>query len=166
MSKRMTGKRLLILSLAGFLCTALSFPLMPNMREEGLLQVLPGLLFWAGLLLGIGSQISLSAQRKHWAEKEPERGGEIQKRLPGALCFFQNTEGKISDIALAISVTGLAVCFAARVDGLFVFLFMGLTFFSFCTHCIYNGKNILYIKELETYSRARKKGRRQDGRVG
>lgn len=168
MSNR-TEKSRLIASFLGFLCTSLSFLLMPSMPDKpdgGWLRILPGLLFWLGLLVGVGTQLALSAQRRRWLRSHPNAPEELQSGRPGVICFCRNKPGKLSDLALVLSALGFAICLIAGADGLTPYVFMALTFFSFCAHCIFNGLNLRFIREIEANRRTGKKGRHEEGRVG
>lgn len=126
------------ISLVGFLLTAGSFLLMEGYR----LGVLPGILFWAGLLLGGSGQLVLSAQRKKKSIPAIEK-----IRLPGCLRFFSNRKAKWADIAMMILIPATVLVLAlSHGIGYQCFLFLAAAFLSIVLHSILNGKNYEYVK--------------------
>lgn len=66
----------------------------------------------------------------------------------GLLRFFQTQEGKIADITFVIS-TLLYFMLGDKFEDLeLLYGLLTIMFFSFQCHCIFNGKNFIYIKSL------------------
>jgi len=144
MQQRNNTKELLWLrlSVGGFALLSLSFPAMQLLRQ---LPFLPGIMFWIGLITGITGQIILDRSRKLFFADRKVDPKKYQKAFCGLLSFFSNPLAKIADIALGVCVL-LAVLYwlwpMKRLDPRYFLL--ATTVFSFCMHCVLNGRNYLF----------------------
>lgn len=148
MKKLHNGKQLLILSCLFFLLLAISFMLMPlgntanadrGLQEEtDPMLIFTGGLFWVSLLAGIISQIAVAGVWKKWCKKNSRNSSH---RRVGLLALFQNKPAMVADIALAISLVGFPVTMKlTNGTGYICFVMIAVLVFSFCMHCILNGK--------------------------
>lgn len=139
MKSRSTLVRLLIISIASFGIMSITFMLMPldimlNIINSRLINIIIGIIFWLGLLIGTVSQLILSIKTK------PMRKEGYRK--PGLLVFFSNRLATAFDLIMIISLIGLAVSLiATNMVGYSCYVFLSLTVLSFVMHCIFNGQS-------------------------
>ncbi len=143
MKQRKMDSLLLSISTCGFFLMSSSFFLMPM---EGM-NILSGALFWAGLLIGVILQIVLEARRRAFFSAHKVKREKMQKPRNGLLTFGSNREAKIADIVLLASFAGtvLALSFT-KGRGYVCYVFIAITLFSFCLHCILNGRIYFHTK--------------------
>ncbi len=138
-------KRLLYISLSGFVLTAASFLLMPvNAMEPGVtpVRIITTIMFWSGLIIGVTCQVML-AKRLKKPIRENERAA---KRRVGALCFLSNRYASAADLLLALSFIALIISlFAESAFGYFNFIIRSVLVLSLSGHCILNGRMYYYI---------------------
>ena len=129
-------------SITAYFLLAASFVVMPL---EGL-GVLPGILFWGGLLLGSGMLVPLEIRRRRlFAEYNASRK-KMQKPRFGLLSFCSNRYAKIVDYFLAVSLVVTVVTFIITQGyGAICFILLGIDVFAFCMHCILNGRIYFHI---------------------
>lgn len=143
MKRRQTDPGLLGVSAGGFLLMSVSFLLMPI---EGT-TVIPGVLFWLGLLVGVVFQIVLEIRRRAFLKTYKVKREKIQKPRNGLLSFFSNKEAMIADVVLVVGLLATILTFVlTRGYGIGCYLFVALTVLSFCAHCIFNGRIYFHIK--------------------
>ena len=142
MKKNPLDSSLLGVSIFGFLLCASSILLMP---EEDLL-LLPGILFWLGLLLGVGTQIALNCRRKAFFAKHQADVRKMQKRRCGCFHLFSNHIASVADTVLLASVLGavLSIWYTEGLDYI-CYVFIALVIFAFSMHCILNGRNYHHV---------------------
>lgn len=139
----------LTVSVLAFLLMSAAFTIMPLEvpYNSVVLSLLPGAMFWAGLMIGIVTQIVLSCRCRKW--RADSRGGKQRasnKRI-GLLSFLQTVPGCIADVTCIISAVALTLSLIlTRSRGYFCYVFMALFVFSFCMHCVFNGKIYYQIK--------------------
>ena len=147
MQGRQTGMNLLRISVGGFLVMSLSFLLMP---VSGL-GIIPGLLFWLGLILGVISQIFLEIQRRRFFRAHNVDRKKMQKPHCGLLTFGSNRYAKTMDNAFLICmVFSVVVFWATKGFGYICNFCISLTVFIFCLHCVLNGRNYFHVTHFET----------------
>ena len=116
-------ERLLKLSIGAFAVMAGSIMLIPLE-----LWIVPGVLFWAGLVLGILSQWMLSQKEKRkdcrW----------------GVFTFFSGKTGRYVDTSLIVLTTVLAMALALDGYSYICYVLITAVLFSFSMHCIVNGR--------------------------
>lgn len=141
--------RLLHISIVGFLLMSLTFLLMPlndTPPEEGInfFKIIVGLMFWLFLIVGVVTQIILL---KKFKKHEKKKG----KRRIGLLSFLQNREAAIFDLLCFIGLIAVAYI-SIFTDGTMYFAYVSMTVFvfSFCMHCILNGKIYNTLKKKPT----------------
>ncbi len=138
----------LYISIGSFFLMACSFLLMPINFETTNLQFMSycvGIMFWVFLILGIVSQIILAKQRKNWFIRNRIRRFRTKSKS-GVIAFVQNLPATIADITLVISIIALIVSIVlTNAMGYACYIFMALLVFSFCMHCILNGKIYYYL---------------------
>ena len=128
-------RKLIIISLIGFFIMSLSFLLMGINSEKRLISVLTGVLFWAGLILGVATSILYAKKFKIWCQKY----GRTMwlKKKPGILIFFSNTIAKAVDIVLFASLLLLILTFIiTKMGSNICFAAIALFTMSFAMHCI------------------------------
>lgn len=147
------NRLLLAVSTGSFFLVAVSLTLMAfddNEAGNGVsrLGLVCGLGFWIFLVIGILTQIVLSLKIKSWRRT---KGGGKGPRV-GIFAFFRNLPGKISDVAFLVSLALLAIFwYLTNGTGLMCYISCSLMFFSFCSHCIFNGKNYFYITNWNSF---------------
>ncbi len=127
---------------------AASFLMMPvangislNEGKNGILYLV-GIVFWLSFLLSQVMMITVSIKRK--ADKRYSK----KKRL-GLISFFSNREATIADILTAVFTAVFVIC-TLTTDSYLIYVFLCLAVLSFEMHCVLNGKNYAYIKELKS----------------
>lgn len=139
MNCKNTSVRLMITSIVSFGIMSLSFLLMPidlmlNIINSRIINIIIGIVFWLGLLVGAVCQVILSIKMK------PLRKESYNK--PGLLKFFSNRLAVVFDTFLIIGLIGLVVSLiVTNMVGYSCYIFLSLTVLSFVMHCIFNGKN-------------------------
>lgn len=152
--KKTIGYGLLCASVLSFLLVAASVVLMAfgGSEETGAkIRLICGICFWVFLLLGILFQVVLSLYVRRWAQKERKMLKQ-QKNSPklGLISFFRNLPGKASDLLFPIALIVLVIFYIlTKGTSIVCFITLALMIFTFCTHCIFNGKNYYYITNQE-----------------
>ncbi len=136
---------LLAISVIGYLFLSVSVLLMPvgnGVLRETPWRYLLGGLFWLSLLVGIIPQFVLSARYRSWhkkqagGKKQPEKSQRI-----GLISFFQNPLARGADILLILSIVALVLFILLVNNTSYVcYILFALIIFSFCMHCILNGR--------------------------
>lgn len=127
-----------LLSAIGFFVMSASFLLMPfvdNSNGVNAFGMTVGLMFWLGLLIGICMQILIAASKKS-----------IKKNQRIGLCsFMRNIYGSIADIVFIVSIVMLVIgIILTNQSGYICYIAISMLTFSFCMHCILNGKIFAY----------------------
>ena len=153
MKKDTAGQGLLLASICGYALLSASFLLMP------MSQPLPGILFWAGLALGIIPQILLEHQRRQFFRRYRANRKRYQKRHCGALTFFSGPAAQIADIFFLISLTAtLLALIITRAVGYICYVTIALTVFTFSLHCVTNGRNYFHVYNQRRVRQVLEKG--------
>lgn len=141
--KNKADSMLLSVSIGGFAALAISFLLMPIEA----LGLVPGMLFWGGLIIGVVLQIVLEARRKSLFAQYNVKRETMQKARNGLLSFGSNYLAAIADILWAVSIIATIIVFVlTKGTGYFCYISLSVLVFSFCMHCILNGRIYIYIK--------------------
>lgn len=141
MKHKQLDQILLGISLGSFLVMSASFLLMPL---EGMKQI-PGLMFWCGLGLGFASQISLEIRRRAFFRHYNVRRKNMQKPRCGLLSFGSNRLAAVIDILLLVSILATVLVFVlTKGYGYICYVFVAVTIFFLCLHCIFNGRNYFH----------------------
>lgn len=151
----MTEKRmdnlLLGICITGFGLLSVSFLTM----SADTLGNLPGLLFWLGLLLGIASQITMEGRRRKFMRSHGLDRRKMQRPRCGALTFSASAMAKVFDVACAVGLVVAVLVFAVTQGlGFACYGAVAWTVFSFCMHCVLNGRNYFFITHREKITRA------------
>lgn len=101
----------------------------------------PGILFWTCFLVGIISQIVLLVRKK----KRPTEKGCI-----GLIRFFRNVPATIADILFVVSLIAFVISskITHGIDYI-CYVMLAISIFTFCLHCIFNGKIFCYVIKKE-----------------
>lgn len=146
----------LYVSIASFLLLSISFLLMPidsTADHIKFISILPGIMFWGFLALGVATQIILTHMRKKWISKN--KRDITQGNRVGIISFMKNIPATIADVAFVLSVVGLVIALIATDStGYVCYIFMAMSVFSFSMHCIFNGKNYFFIKNKDKICKA------------
>lgn len=143
MKQRQIDRILLGISVGGFLIMSVSFLVMPIES----ITILPGLLFWLGLVLGIGLQIVLEVRRRAFFKSYSVRREKMQKPKNGLLSFGSNAVAIIADRSMIISFVAMILAFVfTKGYGYVCYVFIATTVFSFCMHCVLNGRIYFHAK--------------------
>lgn len=143
MKQRQIDRVLLGLSISGFLLMSISFLLMPIEA----INFIPGMLFWVGLILGVVLQIVLELRRRAFFASYKVKREKMQKPRNGLLTFGSNQIAVIVDNLMIISLIATVLAFIlTKGYGFACYLFIAITLFSFCLHCIFNGRIYFHAK--------------------
>lgn len=177
MSKQKTDYMLFGVSVLSFLMLAVSFLLMPIESENtqdkiSATALVAGVMFWVSIVIGVATQVVLSARRKKWYSENRIKTDKKEQKI-GLISFFKNIYSIIADIASAISLIGLVVAMiVTHSTGYICYVFVSAFIFSFSMHCILNGKvfyfvtnqnKLLYLKEYVKRSEIKGKEEKSNG---
>lgn len=153
--KEKTAAIVFAVSLLCMVVFAVSFLLMPiangislNEGKNGMLYAV-GIQFWVSLLVSLILTLAVSLMRKKYAGQDM-----TFKKLPGIVTFFSNRESKVADILTVVFLIAFIICTFVT-DSYLIYVFIFLTVLSFEAHCVLNGKNYTYMKELISGGKAR-----------
>lgn len=150
MKKQKTDYLLLGISVLGFLTMSVSFCLMPLST----LGFLPGILFWAGLLLGAVLQLVLELRRRAFYKKYRADVRKMQKPRNGLLSFCSGPVATAADITTAAGLIGsLLALVLTGGTGSICYVLIGLTVFAFCMHCVFNGRILFFLNNYHKIQR-------------
>lgn len=131
--KKKTDRMILWASVLCFLVMSLSLLLIP-VETVG---YFPAMLFWGGMLGGVVLQILLGMRRKAAVTRRERKG----KRI-GLLVVGSSREAWFVDGVFLGSILFTVLAFVlTRGMGYICYCAIALTLFSFCMHCILNGRN-------------------------
>lgn len=154
-----SGRFFLGASLVCFFVMSASFLLMPL---NGL-GMLPGLMFWCGLGLGLLTQAVLWIQCK----RIPGNGKRLRAARSGWMTFGANRYGKAADgLFLASIPASSAVFLVTKGRGMGCYLCVAVTVFAFCLHCVFNGKSFRRVSLGNRKQEPGKKGVRPQKKRG
>lgn len=143
MKQRQTDCILLGISLSGFLLMSISFVLMPIEA----MNIVPGLLFWCGLAIGGALQIVLEIRRRAFFASYKVKREKMQKPRNGLLSFGSNRAAVIVDRIMVLSLIATILAFIfTKGYGFVCYILIATTIFSFCLHCILNGRIYFHAK--------------------
>ncbi len=143
MKRPKTDRLLLAFSIAGYLLMSVSFILMPINRSGAI----PGILFWGGLFAGAAFQIALEIRRRKFYSSYNTNYKRMQKPHNGLLSFRSNPYAAIADyVMIAGFIATILTFLLTKGTGIVCFVFISITLFAFCLHCILNGRIYFYSK--------------------
>lgn len=137
------------LSIGSFFLMSISFLLMPldvTVDQYDAMDIIPGIIFWVFLVLGITGQVVLAIRRSKWLVKQGVRKYKVKQGRMGLVTFCKNKLALITDIVMMVSIL-LFVIVTVVTHGLgyICYILLTLCVFAFCMHCIFNGKIYEYI---------------------
>ena len=135
-------RMLLGVSIVGYLAMSASFMLMPVEA----LGIVPGIVFWAGLLIGTGMQMLLEKRRRAFFAAYGIGREKVQKPRNGLLTFASNKAAMIADGAFVCSMIAAILAFVlTKGAGYICYVCITAAASSFCLHCIFNGRIYFHI---------------------
>ena len=126
-------------------CTFLFLLAIPNasLSERKGLYFRIGVLFWCTVLLLLIFLILESWERRRMEKKK------CKKRLPGILRFFSCKEAVVAEISIIVFAALLVVAAILQIEAYAAKLVcLVLLLISFMLHCVFNGKNHEFYKQL------------------
>lgn len=150
MSIKKTLKNYLIVIMTGFLVSSATVLLVPfaSFNEKGIkytLSYVIGLAFWGGLLISI---LTIMVFNSYRVKNEMLIEHNKSKNHIGAFNFFSNNIAKVFDSLFIISV--FIQIFSMLLNNnnqLISVIILFFVIFTFEMHCLFNGKNYLFLKE-------------------
>ena len=143
-----------IISTGSFFLMSVSFllmPLDPTVAQYDAMDVIPGLIFWLFLILGIVGQVVLSKRRCKWLAMQGIRKYKIRQGKNGLITFCKNKFALVADLVFVIGlVIFIITTLLTRGLGYICYILLAICVFAFCLHCILNGKIYEYISKLST----------------
>lgn len=155
MERRKVDVIWLIVSIVSFALMSTSFLLMPldkTVELYDVMDIIPGIMFWTFLVLGVVGQVLLAIRRKRFLETNKQKRFQIGKERIGLISVFKNVPAIIADVGFVISL--VAVVIVTKVTngiGYICYILLAVCVFTFCLHCILNGKNFRYVIKQEEY---------------
>lgn len=152
MDKKKVDVIWLCVSIVSYFLMSVMFLLMPldNMvpsLRDSKATIIVGIGFWGFMMIGIAAQIILAMRRKAWYRSRhiSERRSSVRKL--GVISFGANVIAVIADIGALISLCGLIVSVIfTDAAGYMCYIFLAAFSFTFCMHCILNGKIFYYVQ--------------------
>lgn len=162
MNEAKTYRRLLAFSLVGFGVMSASILIMP-IRIFG---ILPGILFWCGMLVGIGPQIILEMRRRAFFASYGVSSKNMQKPRNGLFSFRSNKPAQIADYIFLLSIPLTVLAFVTTKGvGYICYVFITVTLYAFCLHCIFNGRIFFHAQNQQKIRRVleERKSKKKEG---
>lgn len=146
MKNKNIDRILLDISVSFFFMMSISFSLMPIHA----LHIFPGILFWLGLGGGSVLQVILEIRRRRFYKRMRVNRERMQKPRNGLMTFASSSLATIADytagIGLAVTVLTLLL---TKGYGVVCYVMITITVFSFCLHCILNGRILFFVNNKE-----------------
>lgn len=143
MKQRRMDRMLLSMSVLGFFLMSASFLLMPSDKA----RYTPGILFWGGLAVGVALQIVLEIRRRAFFAAYKVSRKKMQKPRNGLLTFSSSRLAAVVDILMIVSfVATVLTLILTRGYGYVCYVLIAVTLFTFCLHCILNGRIFFHVK--------------------
>lgn len=154
MKRRYVDVILMILSVFFFLMLSVSYLLMPieskiSVGNLSIYSFVAGLMHWIAIIMGITVQSILAYRRRVWCVKHDVQNYKSIKGI-GAFTFFKNIYGVIADVMTVASLAGVVLSLILTTGtGYSCYILISVFVFSFCMHCVLNGKIFQYITNYE-----------------
>ena len=117
-------------------------------KTQQMMAYIIAFLFWSSII-GELICVRLSSNERKRLERKFHNGREINQSLPGVFSFAKNRESKIADITLYLSVILLGIIIWTNIKtGWIIIGVVSILVLSFNIHCVFNGKNYRYLKEI------------------
>lgn len=150
MERQKQDRILLYISIACFFLMSLTFLIMPiKISEERtkLISCLIGAAFWITMAAGIIMQIILARRRASWETKNVIRRKRGYRSKIGVIAFAQNPLALVADISCAVSlIVFIGTMIITKSTGYSCYIALSVFVFTFCMHCILNGKIFYYVQ--------------------
>lgn len=131
-------------------------------KAQQMMAYIIAFLFWASII-GEVVLVRLASRERKRLDRKLCKGKEINQSLFGVFSFFKNKEAIVTDIILFLSVILLGVIIWTNVKTSWIIIgVVSVLVLSFNLHCILNGKNYRYLKEIRKV-KTEKKNRRGKG---
>ena len=127
--------------------------LIPFANVEGtetqrMLAYVIAFLFWASIIAQIVF-VRLSSNERKKLNRKLHKSKEINQSFLGIFSFFKNREAIVADVILFLSVILLGVIIWTNVKTSWIIIgVVSVLVLSFNLHCVLNGKNYRYLKEI------------------
>ncbi len=146
MKQGQTDRVFLSISLIGFILMSISVLLVPIEH----MRVLPGLLFWSGLLLGVVFQIVLESRRKAFFARYRVNRKKMQKPRNGLLTFASNKVASVVDNSLIVSIVATIIAIiSTKGSGYICYICIAAVLLTFSFHCVLNGRNYFHVQNID-----------------
>lgn len=156
----------LITSIGGFVLMSTSFLLMPLDKTAELydtMDIIPGVMFWLFLIVGIAGQIMLCIRRKRFLESDRRKRFQARKGRVGLFNVFKNIPAIVVDVGFILSLVALVITtMVTHGMGYLCYILLAVCVFCFCAHCIFNGKIFNYMIEKNKHSLRKREGKGND----
>ena len=157
MEKKKIDVILLCISIGSFLLMSLSFLIIPvdtTVERYDAMDIIPGVMFWVFLIIGVAGQIALTIRRKRF---------QTRKGRIGLLSAFKNIPAIVADVSFLVSLVSFV--FLTKVThgmGYVCYILLGVCVFTFCSHSIFNGKNFNYVIEQNKHLLRKREDKKND----
>lgn len=131
-----------------FLLLLIPYSNIEGTKTQQIMAYVIAFLFWSSII-GEIVFVRISSNERKKLDRKLHKGREINQSLPGVLSFLKNREAIVADIILFLSVTLLGIIIWTNVKtGWIIVGVVSALVLSFNLHCILNGKNYRYLKEI------------------
>ena len=132
----------LLISILAFLTMSVGFLLMKVVS----LVYLPGIFVWSGLLIGVVFQVVLVVRRRRFYHQSGVKAEKRKRAGLGVFTFASNRLAMVADILLLISVGAVVIAYiCTKGIGWSCYIAISVAVFTFCLHCILNGRVFYYV---------------------
>lgn len=157
-----------IVSIGSFALMSASFLLIPldkTVEQYDAMDIIPGVMFWLFLILGITGQILLTIRRKRYMRTDRKKKIQEMKSRIGLLSLFTNIPAIVADVGFVISLIAFVIAIKAT-DGMgyICYILLAVCVFTICLHCIFNGKSFNYVIEQNKHLSRKREEKGNDKR--
>ncbi len=150
MKRQQLDRILLYASIACFFFTSFSILILPpklSLTHQRLFGAVAGGVFWFSLLAGVALQVALAIRRREWKSKNHAHKRRGRRALPGVIAFGKNPFALAADVACGVCLIAfIAVTAATKGMAYACSVLFAFFVFTFCLHCILNGKIFDYVQ--------------------
>ena len=124
-------------------------PLDKTIEQYDIMDIIPGVMFWLFLVLGIVGQIILAVRWNRYLKLDRRKKTQTRKERVGLLAVFKNIPAIIADVGFLISLVVFAIVTKVTYGLSYAcYILLTVCVFTFCLHCIFNGKIYKYVTKL------------------
>ena len=128
---------------------SLLFALFVSSDGVSALTVIPGIIFWGGLIAGYVMLFVISKHRKAYEKTAPRTERRVKKSRPGIITFFSSPAATVADIVMILSfVLTVVFAFIPGFSQTALLILIAVLALAVQMHCILNGVNYKYIQRL------------------